>query len=249
MALLRCAGLRKAFGGVQALDGVDLDFPAESIHAIVGPNGAGKSTLLNALTGFLPPDAGRVFLEDREVTRLPPHRIAGLGLARTFQELRVFRELSALENVLLARPRQKRERILPALLGFRAASDEAAHRKAALGLLDFVGLTQKADEPAGRLSYGQQKLLNLSCCLALEPRALLLDEPVAGVHPEMIEKILDLLGQIRDQGRLVIFVEHDMGAVRQSADRVVVLDQGRVILEGPPAEVLEESEILEAYLG
>jgi ABC-type branched-subunit amino acid transport system ATPase component len=249
MTLLRCAGLCQSFGGVQALDGVDLELPAASIHAIIGPNGAGKTTLLNALSGFLAPDAGRVFLDGRDVTGLPPHRIAALGLVRTFQQLRVFRELPVLDNVLLARPRQRRERLLPALLGLRAAGDEAAHRRTARELLDFVGLGDKAGEPAGRLSYGQQKLLNLSCCLALEPRVLLLDEPVAGVHPEMIDRILGLLDRIREQGRLVVFVEHDMEAVRQGADRVVVLDQGRVILQGEPEAVLAESEILEAYLG
>ena len=248
MTLLRCTGLRQAFGGVQALDGVELELPAASIHALIGPNGAGKTTLLNVLSGFLSPDSGRVFFDGRDVTGLPPHRLAALGIARTFQQLRVFRELSVLDNVLLARPRQRRERILPALFGWRAG-DAAGHGKTARELLGFVGLGDKAGEPAGRLSYGQQKLLNLSCCLALEPRVLLLDEPVAGVHPEMIDRILGLLDQIRDQGRLLVFVEHDLEAVRQSADRVVVLDQGRVILQGEPEEVLAESEILEAYLG
>jgi ABC-type branched-subunit amino acid transport system ATPase component len=249
VALLRCAGLRKAFGGVQALDGVDLDLDGGSLYAIIGPNGAGKSTLLDILSGFLAPDAGGVFLEGRTITGLPAHQIAGLGLARTFQNLRVFRELTALENVLLARPGRRREKILPALFSLRVASEEAGHRKVAGELLDFVGLTGKASEPAGRFSYGQQKLLNLACCLALEPRILLLDEPVAGVHPEMISKILDLLGQIRGQGRLVVFVEHDVAAVRRSADRVVVLDEGRVLLQGTPSEVLDQSELLEAYLG
>jgi ABC-type branched-subunit amino acid transport system ATPase component len=249
VALLRCTGLRKAFGGVRALDGVDLDLEGGCLYAVIGPNGAGKSTLLDVLSGFLAPDEGRVFLEGRAITGLPPHRIARLGLARTFQHLRVFRELTALENVLLARPRRRRETILSALFSLGAAGEETGHRRVAGELLDFVGLAGKASEPAGRLSYGQQKLLNLACCLSLEPRILLLDEPVAGVHPEMIAKILDLLRQIRDQERLVVFVEHDVGAVRRSADRVLVLDQGRVLLQGAPFEVLDQAELLEAYLG
>jgi len=245
---LRSEGLRKTFGGIRALDGVDVVFTSPAIDAIIGPNGAGKSTLLHALTGFIALDAGRVWLGDREITGLPAYRIARSGLSRTFQELRVIREMSVLDNVVAARRRQRGERLLSAMLGIRVARQEADNRRVAMDLLAFVGLESKAPELAGRLSYGQQKLLNLSCCLAAEPEILLLDEPVAGVHPEMVEKILSLLAQIRGQGRLVIFIEHDIAAVRRAADRVIVMDHGQVIVEGSPAEVLDQPEILEAYL-
>ncbi len=248
MTRLRCEGLVKSFGGVQALAGVDLELSTDRIDAIIGPNGAGKSTLLNALTGFLTPDAGRVFFDERDITGWPAYRIARLGLARSFQELRIVQDLSVLDNVLIGCRQQMGERLLPALFGTRVARQEAENRCLAKELLELVGLDRIASDVAGGLSYGQQKLLNLSCCLASEPEFLLLDEPVAGVHPELITRILSLLAEIRLQGRSVIFIEHDIAAVRQVADRVIVMDHGRVIVEGPPDDVLDRPEILEAYL-
>lgn len=245
---LRCDGLYKSFDGVHALSDVRLQFPSAGITAIIGPNGAGKTTLLNVLTGFLPPDSGRFFLGDREITQLPPHVIAGLGVARTFQDLRLIFQVSALDNVLLARPRQRGERLLAALLRLGVPEEEAGNHQEAMRLLRFVGLDEKASESAGELSYGQQKLLSLACCLATEARILLLDEPVAGVHPEMASRILSLLRQLQEDGRLVIFIEHDMAAVRQIADLVIVIDEGRVIAQGAPKDVLERPEIMEAYL-
>lgn len=249
METFRCDGLCKSFDGIHALASVHLQFPPSGIVAVIGPNGAGKTTLLNILTGFLCPEAGHCFLGNREITALSPHRIAQLGVARTFQDLRLILQTSALENVLLARPCQKGERMLAALLRFGVAEEEARNREEALRLLRFVGLAEKADDLAGELSYGQQKLLTLACCLATEARILLLDEPVAGVHPEMISHILGLLRKLRDDGKLVVFIEHDIGAVRQVADRVVVMDEGKVIAQGTPHEVLERPEIMEAYLG
>ncbi|MGO9200781.1 MAG: ABC transporter ATP-binding protein [Limisphaerales bacterium] len=249
MTSLRCAALSKSFDGVHALSDVNLKLPGAGIVAIIGPNGAGKTTLLNVLTGFLRPEAGRVFLGERDLTRLPAHRIARLGIARTFQDLRLIPLVSVLENVLLARPNQKGEKLFHALFRFGVAAEEFKNREAALGLINFVGLEGKADEPAGELSYGQQKLLTLACCLATEARILLLDEPVAGVHPEMVSQILDLLRKLRDEGKLVAFIEHDLGAVRQVADHVIVMDQGRIIAQGKPNEVLDRPEIIEAYVG
>jgi len=246
---LGCEGLSKSFDGTQALQDVRLEFPATGIVALIGPNGAGKTTLLNVLTGFLRPDAGRFFLGERELTGLAPHRIARLGIARTFQDLRLISQVPVLENVLLARPNQKGERLLPALLRFGVAQEESRNREQAMRWLRFVGLDQKASEAAGELSYGQQKLLTLACCLASEGRILLLDEPVAGVHPDMVSQILDLLRQLRDQGRLVVFIEHDIAAVRHVADLVIVMDEGRIIAQGRPGEVLERPEIMEAYVG
>lgn len=248
MDTLRCEGLRKSYDGVAALAGVDLTFPPAGVVAVVGPNGAGKTTLLDVLTGFVRPNAGHCFLGHYELTGLKPYRVANLGVARTFQELRLIGQVSALENVLLACPRQRGERLLPALLGVGVAHDEARHRAAALGLLGFVGLAGAIDLPAGELSYGQQKLLALACCLGTGARILLLDEPVAGVHPQMAEQVLGLLRALRDEGKLVVFIEHDLAFVRGVADRVVVLDEGKVVAVGAPQEVFNRPDILEAYL-
>jgi ABC-type branched-subunit amino acid transport system ATPase component len=246
---LRCEGLSKSFDGVRALAGVSLELPSSGIVAVIGPNGAGKTTLINVLTGFLRPEAGRAFLGEQELTRLPPHKVAGLGIARTFQDLRLISLVPALENVLLARPNQKGEELWRALLRVGVPAEEAKNREEALRWLRFVGLEEKANEAAWELSYGQQKLLTLACCLATGARILLLDEPVAGVHPDMILKILGLLRELKAMGKLVVFIEHDIAAVRQVADLVVVMDDGKVIAQGVPSEVLERREIMEAYVG
>ena len=248
MVSLRCDGVCKSFDGVSALNEVSLDFPSSGIVAIIGPNGAGKTTLLHILTGFLRADAGHCFVGEHEITRLAPHRIAGLGVARTFQDLRLIEQVSALENVLLARPHQKGENLLAALLRFGVAREEAHNYEAAMRGLRFVGLDGKVNESAGELSYGQQKLLALACCLATEANILLLDEPVAGVHPEMVSHILELLCQLREDGKLIVFVEHDLAAVRQVSDRVIVMDNGKVIAQGEPLDVLARPEIVEAYV-
>jgi ABC-type branched-subunit amino acid transport system ATPase component len=248
MQIFRCNGLCKSFDGIQALVEFNFEFPSSGIIAIIGPNGAGKTTLLNVLTGFIRPNSGQVYLGERDITGLPPHRIAQLGIARTFQDLRLILQVSLLDNVLLARPHQRGERLLPALLRFGIAEEEARNGETAMRLLRFVGLDEKATELAGELSYGQEKLLTLACCLATEARILLLDEPVAGVHPEMVSRILDLLRQLRDDGKLIIFIEHNIAAVRQIADLVIVMGEGRIIAHGIPGEVLERPEIMEAYL-
>ena len=246
---LRCKGLSKSFDGTLALHDVRLEFPSSGIVAIIGPNGAGKTTLLNVLTGFLRADEGQFFLGDQELTRLTPHRIARLGITRTFQDLRLISQVSVIENVLLARPNQKGERLVAALFRFGVAQEELRNHEEAMRCLRFVGLEQKTNETAGELSYGQQKLLTLACCIAAEGQILLLDEPVTGVYPETIFQILDILRQLREQGRLVVLVEHDIAAVRQIADVVIVMDEGRIITQGKPNEVLERPEIIEAYVG
>jgi len=249
MANFRCEGLCKSFDGIRALADVQIQLPPTGITAIIGPNGAGKTTLFNVLTGFVRPDRGRCFLGERETTRLASHQIAQQGVARTFQDLRLIFRIPVLDNVLLARPSQIGESLLGAVLRLGVLAEEARNREDAMRLLKFVGLEDRAQELAGDLSYGQQKLLTLACCLATEARILLLDEPVAGLHPEMVSRILDLLRQLRDQGKLVVFVEHDIAAVRLVADHVIVMDEGKAIVQGPPREVLERPEIMEAYLG
>jgi ABC-type branched-subunit amino acid transport system ATPase component len=246
---LRCEKLSKSFDGTRALAEVSVEFPSSGITAIIGPNGVGKTSLINVLTGFLRAESGRFFLSERELTGLAPHRIARLGIARTFQDLRLISQVSVLENVLLARPNQKGERLLPALFRFGVAAEESRNHDEAMRWLKFVGLDSAAKELAGEMSYGQQKLLTLACCLATDARILLLDEPIAGVHPEMVSKILDLLGQLRDAGKQIVFIEHDIASVRQVADMVIVMDHGKIIARGKPSEVLERPEIIEAYVG
>jgi len=248
MTTLKCVGVGKSFDGVHALTDLNLDFPPSGVVAIIGPNGAGKTTLFNVMTGFVHPEFGQVFLGERELTHLPPHAIARLGIARTFQELRLISQSPALENVLLARPNQKGERLVPALLRFGVAAEEAQNRCEALRWLRFVRLQDAADCLAGELSYGQQKLLNLACCLATDAPILLLDEPVTGIHPEMVLHISDLLCQLRGLGKQIVLIEHNIAFVRQVADHVIVMDGGEIISEGRPSDVLERPEIFEAYV-
>jgi ABC-type branched-subunit amino acid transport system ATPase component len=245
--VLSCRNLWKSFGGVHALAGLSLEFPASGIVAIVGPNGAGKTTLFNVITGNWRADAGRCRLGSRDITNLAPHRIARLGIARTFQELRLIFALPAVANVLLAMENPRGESLLGGLWGAGRVREEA-NRGEATGLLRSVGLGAATSTPAGALSYGQQKLLSLACCLGQKGGILLLDEPMAGVHPQMIAQITEAIRAIGRSGRLVVFIEHNLGSVLDVADHVVVLDQGRMLAEGKPDVVLARPEILDAYV-
>ena len=248
MSTLSANNLCKSFGGHHVLQEVSFHFSSPRIVAIIGPNGAGKTTLLNVLTGFLAADSGDCTLDQRSITHLPPHRIVQLGAAPTFQDLRLIRQVSVRENVLLARPQQKGENLVSALWGFGVEQQEKHNRQVAMKLLHFVGLEKMASNLVAELSYGQQKLLSLACCLATEARILLLDEPVAGVNPNMVSQILELMRQLRERGKLIIFIEHDIEAVRQIADCVVVMDGGQIITQGTPADILCQPEIMEVYL-
>jgi len=245
---LRCVGLEKSFGGVLALADVTIDFTAPGVVAIIGPNGAGKTTLIDGISGFLRLDAGRCYVGGRETTRLQPYQIVRRGLVRSFQDVRLIQQESALDNVMLALTRQREEALLGALWPMRHKAEEELNVTTARDTLRFVGLDDNAESRASDLSYGQEKLLALACCLATRSDILLLDEPVAGVHPDTIVRILELLRRLKDDGKLVIFVEHNIDAVRQVADRVIVLDQGRVIADGSPGAVLARPEILDAYV-
>lgn len=246
---LVCKGIGKSFDGFRAIDDVSVEFSGGGVTALIGPNGAGKTTLLNLLTGFLRPDTGRYWIRGEEVQGLAPDRIARLGVARTFQELRIIRELSVLENVLLACPSQTGETFLGAVLRHRVGLEESRNKETAMGLLQRVGLVEHASRPAGNLSYGQQKLLTLACCLATDAPILLLDEPLAGVHPTTVTTVLELLAELAKEREVVLFVEHDISAVRRAAERVVVMDHGSVIADGAPDDVLSRAEIMDAYVG
>lgn len=245
---LRIEGGIKKFGELRALDSIDVVLPASGITAIIGPNGAGKTTLIDALSGFSCLDAGRVFLGEIEVTHLPPDQIARLGLARTFQDVRLVWTESVLENVMVA-VTSPAEGIWRALSGVGEAAETQRIRAIADQVLQTVGLEQHAAASASVLSYGQQKLLTLARCLATDAHWLVLDEPISGVSPPLVRKVLEVLTARAHEGRPVLFVEHDIQAVREIADTVVFLDRGRVIAKGSAEDILGRSDLLRAYLG
>jgi branched-chain amino acid transport system ATP-binding protein len=244
MAMLAARGLTRDFRGFRAVDRVDLDVAEGTVHALVGPNGAGKTTLFNLLTGFLAPTAGRIELAGREVTGLPPERVARLGVARSFQVTSLFPRLTAVAHVELAL-------LSRTGMGWRFwRSDRVTHRWAerALQLLDEVGLADAADTPVSALAYGRKRALELAIALAVEPRVLLLDEPTAGMGLEDVDRTVELIGRVRT-GRTVVLVEHNMRVVGALADRVTVLQAGRVLVEGPYHEVRTDERVIAAYLG
>jgi len=239
------------FGGLTAVDEVSLSVAPGSIHAIIGPNGAGKTTLLNLVTGVYRPTAGTIRVDGRPIQGLAPHRIAALGIARTFQNTELFTELSARDNVLIGLHRQTRYSLAAALLrlpGFRTAERQAAARADAL--LDLVGLRTEAEVPAGSLALGQQRRLELARALAVGPRLLLLDEPAAGLRAAEVDALLDTLRRLRDELDLtLVLIDHVMRMVMRLSERITVLNFGRFLAEGTPAEVRADPEVVAAYLG
>ena len=247
-SFLSVSGVTKRFGGATVLSEVSFGIAPGSIVSLIGPNGAGKTTLFNLVGGFLEPDEGTISLDSRPLDGLAPYRRARLGLARTFQDMRLIRRLSVLENVLLGFQHQTGEGVVGALLSRRSQAQERANSDRARELLDFVGLDSKRRDSAEALSYGQQKLLTIASCLASDARLLLFDEPVAGVQPETTRAILDLLVELRKQGKTILLIEHSMEAVRAVSDITIVLDHGYKIAEGPPEVVMQNPAVIEAYL-
>ncbi len=236
--LLDVQGLSKAFGGLYAVDDLSFGVREGEILGLLGPNGSGKTTVFNLIAGALPPDGGQIYFTGRPITRCPPSLRAALGIARTFQLVRALPNLSALDNVLVAR-----------LYGHRPASSLPQARPEAWEFLELVGLHGKGRYPAVRLTLADRKKLEIACALATRPRLLLLDEPAAGLHLEEVDALLSLFGQIRAGGVTLIIVEHNIRAVRTLCDRVVILHSGRKIAEGAPAEALGHAEVVQVYLG
>jgi branched-chain amino acid transport system ATP-binding protein len=249
-AILQLDAVHRAFGGVRAVDGASFAVAPGEVHGLIGPNGAGKTSLLNLVSGFLAPDAGRIALAGRPVAGLPPHRVAALGVARTFQNIRLFPDLSARDNVVVGAHLRRRASLAARLLLLPAArAEERGAREGAERLLERVGLAGQRRVHARHLSYGEQRRVEIARALASDPRLLLLDEPTAGMNPVEVEAVARLIRQVAAEGRAVLLVEHNVRLVMEVCDRITVLAFGKVIADGPPAEVARDPAVVAAYLG
>jgi branched-chain amino acid transport system ATP-binding protein len=250
MTLLETKSLTKYFGGLAAINDLDMEVLDAEILGLIGPNGAGKTTLFNLISSFFPPTRGEVRFKGELISGLKPHKVAQMGIGRTFQQSTLFMGSSVLDNVFTGLHMNYKTGLLSQFLHTPKARGEAKVIKAkALEILKYMGLAALKDELAQNLPHGHQRILSICVALAANPELLLLDEPVTGMNPGETEQTIDLIRQLRDMGITIVVVEHDMKAVMSLCDRIVVLNYGKKIIEGPPEEIRENREVIEAYLG
>lgn len=250
MTILKIDKIKKAFGGLVALNECSLDVKENSITGLIGPNGSGKTSLFNVITGFYKPDEGAVIFKGQEITRLSPHEITLEGIVRTFQITRVFSGLTVLENMLYAPKNQQGEKFLRALFQIGPIRrQEKINRQKAMDLLELVGLAELHSEYGANLSYGQKKLLELGRALLTSPELIMLDEPAAGINPTMIKKMSQVILDLHQEGKTFLIIEHDMQFVMGICEKVFVLDFGAKISEGPPEVIQKDENVVKAYLG